>query len=228
MLPALLALALAAGPEPALVELYSSEGCSSCPAAEALLRERAARDESLVALEFHVDYWNSLGWADPFSSPAFSDRQSRDAAFAGTEQVYTPQAVVDGRARFVGSDRAALDGAIAAAHDDGKRPLAVSAEEGKLVVVGANVPGGELWVAVTESGLQTAVPRGENQGRVLRHAPVVRSFRELGSVPTGGWTRDVALALDSAWVRARLRVVAAVQDPRTGRILALGSARLPR
>src|SRR5271154_2738121 len=94
---ALLLLGLGAGPSPVLVELFSSEGCSSCPAAEALLRERAIEDPGLLVLEFHVDYWNSLGWKDGFSSSDFSDRQSRCAAVRGTGQVFTPEAIVDGR-----------------------------------------------------------------------------------------------------------------------------------
>ena len=100
----LLLLGLAADPSPVLVELFSSEGCSSCPAAEALLRERSLADPALLALEFHVDYWNDLGWKDRFSSPAFSDRQSRYAAVRGTGQVFTPEAIVDGRESLVGSE----------------------------------------------------------------------------------------------------------------------------
>src|ERR1700722_772331 len=109
---ALFLLGIASAPGPVLVELFSSEGCSSCPGAEALLREKSIEDPSLLVLELHVDYWNDLGWKDRFSSSTFSDRQSRYAAVRGTGQVFTPEAIVDGRESLVGSDRAALAAAL--------------------------------------------------------------------------------------------------------------------
>jgi len=218
-----LALALSLS-SPALVELYSSEGCSSCPPAEALLRELAAAPD-VVALEFHVDYWNSLGWTDRFSSPAYSERQSRCAAWRGTEQVFTPEAVIDGRGGLVGSDAAGMAQGLARARGEAKVALALRVERASLTVQGDAVPAGTLWVAVTETGLASVVARGENRGETLRHGPVVRSYQELGPVAAGPLVRKVPLAIDPAWKRSKLRVVAVVQDPGTGRVLALGELR---
>jgi hypothetical protein len=220
-----LLLALTLGSEPALVELFSSEGCSSCPPAEALLRAQAASDPSLLVLEFHVDYWNSLGWRDPFSSPAFSERQSHYAAWRGTDQVYTPQAIVDGRDGFIGSDSAKLGDALQRAGVAGKRALSVSIKGSTVEISSSNGPAGELWLAVTEAGLQTQVRRGENEGKTLRHAPLVRSFQSLGSTATGPLSRQVTLHLDPTWQRENLRLVAAVQEPGSGRIVAVGSSK---
>ncbi len=180
----ILLLGLAADPSPVLVELFSSEGCSSCPAAEALLRERSLADPALLALEFHVYYWNSLGWKDRFSSSSFSDRQSRYAAARGTGQVFTPEAIVDGRESLVGSDRAGLAAAVARQRRHPPALLALKREGDQAIdIAGGLVAAGVLWIAVTESGLETTPPRGENRGQRLLHAPVVRDFREVARVP---------------------------------------------
>jgi len=220
---AILLFGLGAAPGPVLVELFSSEGCSSCPGAEALLREKSIEDPDLAALEFHVDYWNDLGWKDRFSSAAFSDRQSRYAAVRGTGQVFTPEVIVDGRESLVGSDRAAFAAAVARERQRSKATLTLHQEGDQLEISGEAVPPGALWIAVTESGLETAATRGENRGRRLVHAPVVRSFRELGPVSSGSLRTKVAVALDPSWTRKALRIVAAVQNPGSGAILASGS-----
>jgi hypothetical protein len=233
----LLLLGLAAAPSPVLVELFSSEGCSSCPSAEVLLRERAIEDPGLLVLEFHVDYWNGLGWKDGFSSPAFTDRQSHYAAVRGTGQVFTPEAIVDGRTSIVGSDASALAAAVARARRSPPAILTLRVEgdapaqglappETRLEIGGEGVPAGRLWVAVTESGLQTMPARGENRGRRLLHAPVVRRFEEQGPVSASALHAKIAIPRDPAWERGAIRIVAAVQDPENGRILALGSTAL--
>lgn len=209
---------------PALVELYSSEGCSSCPPAEALLRELAADDPSLLALELHVDYWNGLGWKDRFSSSAFSERQSRYAAAAGTNQVFTPQAIVDGRESVVASDRSRLVAALAKARRVPKIPLRVAVHGDGLEIRADSIPPGKLWFAVTEAGLESTVTRGENRGETLRHAPVVHLLTELGERNAGPLVARTSLPLDPAWRRAGLRVIAVLQDTRTEAVLALGSS----
>jgi hypothetical protein len=222
MLTLLLALGLSS--EPALVELFSSEGCSSCPPAESLWRTRAAADPSLVVLEFHVDYWNSLGWTDAFSSAAFSAHQDRYAGWRGT-QLFTPQAMVDGQYSFIGSDAERADDAIRRARTSSKQPLIVEVRGSKVSISSPAAPAGELWVAVTEAGLESMVTRGENQGRTLKHAPVVRDFRQLGAIARGPLTRETSLVLAAGWRAENLRVVAAVQDAGSGHILALGAAK---
>jgi hypothetical protein len=220
-----LLLAFGLSSEPALVELFSSEGCSSCPSAESLWRTRASADPSLVLLEFHVDYWNSLGWTDPFSSPDFSARQDRYAGWRGRTQVFTPQAVVDGQYSLVGSDAEGADDAIRHARGSPKQPLIVEVHGNKVSISSAAAPTGELWVAVTEAGLESVVTRGENQGRTLKHAPVVRAFHQLGAIARGPLARETSLGVVPGWRSDNLRVVAAIQDPASGHILALGATK---
>src|ERR1700756_302855 len=131
---AFLALGIAplhAGERPILVELFTSEGCSSCPPADALLAELAGRPD-VLALSFHVDYWDRLGWRDPFSSPAATERQQRYAELLRLATVYTPQMVVDGKWQAVGSDRAEVEqalGSAAGTRDDG--PVSLPFDPGR-------------------------------------------------------------------------------------------------
>jgi hypothetical protein len=192
----LLALAPAAPPGFAVVELFTSEGCSSCPPADRLLAELSQRG-GVYALEFHVDYWNSLGWRDPYSSARYSDRQR---AYAGDDQVYTPEMIVKGTNAFVGSDRERAEAAIAAGL--GKRPpvaLEAHVAGDRLTYRTSAAPkDAKLCVAIVDAHRTTKVPRGENAGRTLEHARVVRAFASAtltsaegsialpGKVPAGG------------------------------------------
>ncbi len=170
-----------------------------------------------------MDYWDDLGWKDRFSSSAFSERQSLYAAVRGTGQVFTPEAIVDGRESLVGSDRSALAAALIHERQHAKARLKLHQAGDQLAISGDSLPPGMLWVAVTEAGLETIPTRGENRGRHLVHAPVVRSFRELGSVPAGSLLTRIGIGLDPSWRNGTLRIIAAIQDPSSGAILALGS-----
>ena len=156
----------------AVVELFTSEGCSSCPPADALLNE-LARQPHVFALAFHVDYWNRLGWPDPFSNPKFSDRQR-----TYSPDIYTPQMIVNGREAFVGSDRSRVTRAIEAAQKQ-LAPVAINlrwhSSSVEYKVTGAPK---DVWLhlAVIESGIRQKVPRGENAGKTLLHDNVVREF----------------------------------------------------
>ncbi len=162
---------------PVVVELFSSEGCSSCPPADEALREldeqQPIQGVLVIPLEMHVDYWNDLGWVDPFSSRTFSARQEGYAAASPGNGVFTPEAIVDGSATIVGSDRPGLADLI---HDAAARPhipIAIEPRGQKApVVVGAGAPdGAPLGLANPEPGPETTVTAGENRGRRLRHAP---------------------------------------------------------
>jgi hypothetical protein len=122
-----------AAERPVVVELFTSQGCSSCPPADALLSTLADRPD-VLALAFHVDYWNRLGWTDPFSGPWATARQTAYAAQLGSDQVYTPQAVIDGRSDVVGSDREALEAAIATARTEPTVPVALTPSDSGLQV----------------------------------------------------------------------------------------------
>lgn len=219
-------------PRPVVVELFTSQGCSSCPAAERLLAELARTQPvegvEIVPLAQHVDYWDSLGWKDPYGSPSATARQRDYAARDGWGQVYTPQMVVDGAEELVGGDRRAALRAILRAAErpavaveltvrgfrpDPPRPAAVD-----WVV---NVPRApeeagpwDVVFALVEDGLGgEEIPHGENAGRVLRHDGVVRHFRTIGSVEAG--SRDVALGVLAQvhpdWDAGRVRAVAVLQ-----------------
>ena len=226
MLPMLLAAALAS-PTPVLVELFTSEGCSSCPSADAALQriQAEAPPGSLVlALEEHVDYWDNLGWRDPYSSAFFTERQRGYAASLSRSRVYTPQMVVDGAAEFVGSDEGEARRQIALAAR-AKKPLVGLSQAGGLLKIQPPPleEAGELWLAVSESGLQSKVERGENEGKLLKHAPVARSLKRLGEVPKAG--APVEAKVEAAKGRS-LQAVVFVTSARTRKVLAAASLAL--
>jgi hypothetical protein len=218
-------------PPVAVVELFTSEGCSSCPPADDVLRELSASPEagrSVFALSFHVDYWDDLGWPDPFADRGSTARQRAYAKAFGGSGLYTPQMIVGGREAFVGSDRARAQRSVAAALS---RPAAASvaitaAAHGDDVnaryrVTGA--PGGAtLHLALVESSTTVRVLRGENAGRTLRHDNVVRAFRSapLDEALSGTTTlerrggpapRSGALAVIAYVQRPTLEIVGAAQ-----------------
>jgi hypothetical protein len=182
-----------------VLELFTSQGCSSCPPADRLISSLASAgnlgDRQVVPLSFHVDYWNDLGWADPFSSPHWSHRQREYAGALQESGVYTPQVVIDGRAHVVGSDRRGLEKAVAMA--PAMESLQVTAAwSGQTLEVhsaSTQVAGTELWVAVWQDGLSTKVEHGENQGKIMRNNHVVRRLTKLS-------TKGAAsVVLDPAW-----------------------------
>ncbi|WP_343716525.1 DUF1223 domain-containing protein [Inquilinus sp.] len=184
---ALAALPAQATERPVVVELFTSQGCSSCPPADALLSTLADRPD-VLALAFHVDYWNRLGWTDPFSGPWATARQTAYAAQLGSDQVYTPQAVIDGRGDVVGSDREALDSAIATARTDPSVPVQLTASgTGLQVAVDPAAPADAvLWLVGFDDRHDTPVRRGENAGKTLVDRNVVRSLTRLdGWIPGG-------------------------------------------
>lgn len=180
--------AAAAADRPVVVELFTSQGCSSCPPADAFLRDLATRDD-VLPLAFHVTYWNRLGWHDPFSLEAGTDRQRLYAALLGQRQVYTPQMVIDGRSQAVGSDRAAVGALIGAAREQAP-DIALSARRvgddiGIAIGNGDDAPpSGEgkalILLIGYDAAHRTAIGRGENSGRTLLEANIVRSLDVAG------------------------------------------------
>ncbi|MGY3091356.1 hypothetical protein ACVWYF_004422 [Hymenobacter sp. UYAg731] len=223
---------LAAAPVPVVVELFTSEGCSSCPSADVALREletaQSVAGVEVIALGQHVDYWNNLGWKDPFSSPQFTARQ-RWYAEGFSEGNYTPQAVVNGRYEFVGSQRSTLAEKVAQAAQAPRATVALArAADGALTVQVSSLPAGTkaatVELALTETGLSSQVGRGENSGRLLRHAAVVRTWRQLGTVkPDGTFAATAPLALNSGWNTDHLRAVVLVQETGSHHIVGVGS-----
>jgi hypothetical protein len=169
---------------PVVVELYTSEGCSSCPPADALLTDLANKRHDVLPLAFHVTYWNSLGWADPFSFEAATKRQEGYARISSAGGVYTPQMVIDGTDDAVGSDRGEVLHAIgaAAAKADGAVPVSLT-RDGKdaAIKVGLGEGAGKVWLIGYDSRHVTPVGRGENAGQTLVESNIVRSLTEVGN-----------------------------------------------
>ena len=171
-----------AASRPVVVELFTSEGCSSCPPADAYLTELAGRRD-VLPLAFHVTYWNSLGWRDPFSFEAATSRQADYAGKLGGGS-YTPEMVVDGRRGLVGSDRGSVASAIAASHGEAgeSAPVSLSRAGGGLkVAIGAGAGHGRILLIGFDRQHQTQVGRGENSGRTLTESNIVRSMRSIGA-----------------------------------------------
>lgn len=229
-----------------VVELFTSEGCSSCPPADKLLTDLskagAVEGVDVIPLAQHVDYWNRLGWTDPFSSARFSQRQQEYAQGFRSDQIYTPQMIVDGTAQFVGSDR---DRAIASIRNAARQPkgtitLHITPPKGddlKLIVgmtitgLPAITPGdeAEVLIAITEDGLHSDVARGENAGHKLAHTGVVREWQTAGKLspnraPT--FDQNAQVALKENWKRENLKLVVIVQERTSRRILAAASLKI--
>lgn len=222
---------------PVIVELFTSEGCSSCPPADRLLEQLLATQPvdgaEVIALGQHVDYWDDLGWKDRFSSAALTNRQQGYSRTFNIDSIYTPQIVVDGRQELVGNDGAGAKKAIARATEAPHGHIRIEAEPSgadgvTLSVSAADVPQpgrgdhDELVVAVTEDRLTSDVRRGENHGRVLSHAAVVRSLTSLGEPKrTDGIARaEARLPIGANWRRENLKIVAFVQEARSRHIVA--------
>lgn len=220
----------------ALVELYTSEGCSSCPPADHTfnaLRQRLGPEAQVVPLALHVTYWDELGWKDPFADPAFGQRQSMLVRQNGQRTVYTPQFFVDGKElRGWRSDLAERIRAInampaAAALRIAAHPLPdgrLAIETRAVIKPGIRESSGTLYVAVAESGLVSQVARGENGGATLHHDHVVRAWAGPIALADGAVEWKQTIPLPASWRRDRLEVTAFVQDPQSGRVLQALSA----
>jgi len=222
-----------------IAELFTSEGCSSCPLADEELSRLLSRQQSsgvdVLALGEHVDYWDGLGWRDRFSSARFSERQSEyDARVFKTGSIYTPQLVIDGRLQMVGSDHPAIQRAIDQAAQARKSTVAVQARADAhdlRVEIAVAVPEGvaikdttELVVAITENKLATDVRRGENGGRILKHDAVVRSLQTVGVMPAQErtWRTGVSIPVGPEWHRENVRTLAFLQERASRRIVGGG------
>jgi hypothetical protein len=189
----------AANEGPIVLELFTSQGCSSCPPADRILDKLAANGSGGVALaplSFHVDYWDDLGWPDPYASPAWTERQRQYARALGDKSVYTPELVVGGRSGMVGSNIVAITTAIAKA----PRPAllaATAAWKPDALEISTTAPAGaDVLVAIYEDGTRTKIPRGENAGETLAGDRVVR---RLERVAVAGAKGSITVKLDPSW-----------------------------
>jgi hypothetical protein len=176
-----LATSVQAQEAPVVVELFTSQGCSSCPPADAFLTDLAHQRRDILPLAFHVTYWDYLGWKDPYSLDAATARQREYARHLGEDGVYTPQMVVDGAKGFVGSSRAEGLSAIAGAARK-QVPVSVARDAGSLLImVGAGVGKARVLLVGFDPTHETPVGRGENRGHTLLESNVVRSLTPIGA-----------------------------------------------
>jgi hypothetical protein len=229
--------------QPVLVELFTSEGCSSCPPADALLKRltetQPVAGVQIIALEEHVDYWNRLGWADPFSATAYSVRQDEYASSFGSGSVYTPQMVVDGQFEFVGSRGDQARHTIQKSATRPKLELSASLKPGStaekpVLQLQVSNPRGvpldgaaELWLAITETNLQSDVKAGENSGELLTHAAVVRSLRKIETLRDASrYKRELNVDADPKWKRENLSAVVFLSEKDSRRVIGVAAAPL--
>lgn len=205
---------------PVLVELFTSEGCSSCPPADRVLaqleRDRSNGGADIITLALHVDYWNYLGWKDEFSAAAYSQRQNGYAEKFKLDSIYTPQMVVDGQNQFVGNNLDTANRAISDTAKARKANIEISNANDKLKVTISDLPAHDdayVWLAVAEDNLKTSVKRGENGGRTLEHVSVVRDLKLLGSLAAADkyYENETAVQFDPKWKKDDLKYVVFVQ-----------------
>ena len=206
----------------AVLELFTSEGCSSCPPADDVLRD-LAKDSNIIALSFHVTYWNRLGWKDSFSQKIFDERQYAYGEKFQANGVYTPQAVINGATEMVGSKKTQVVQAVKNALETPSKvqiSLEKKVEKGDINVkykLSGNVPkDAVLQFALVESAFSTRVKKGENEGRTLKHDNVVRDFEARKASDTEGTLSFFPL---SGWQLKNCTVIAYVQEKKLGMII---------
>lgn len=231
----------AGDPTPILVELFTSEGCSSCPPADRFLETLEGQPipgADVIVLSEHVDYWNHIGWKDPYSSHLYSERQSTYAQrFKLADGPYTPQMVVDGTSQFLGSDTALANKAFTAALETPKIPVRLSSVSVDAShTLHAHLEAGPLdssfhlreadaYVAIALNHAESQVSGGENSGHRLTHVAVVRSLTKVGELKQAQpLAQDFHIKLDPNSDLGNLRLVAFLQEPRQGRVVGAASS----
>jgi hypothetical protein len=212
---------------PVVVELFTSQGCNSCPPADEFLGELAS-EPGIIALSLHVDYWDYIGWRDPYASPAATARQRQYVRRLGLRYVYTPQMVIDGHADVAGLQRQNVLRTIEKAAV-GRKALEVRFERangGRIVIPDGHAPegGAAVWLAVYDGSHQTKVPRGENAGRRLRNYNVVRELTRIGIWQ--GERLEIPFDMAAAAAQGRDGCAVIVQERPAGPVLGAAAIRL--
>jgi hypothetical protein len=235
----------ASAKSPVILELFTSEGCSTCPPADLLLSDLQNKpvvgSADIIAFEEHVDYWNNGGWTDVFSSHQWTQRQQdyQGAFGRSADGIYTPQLVVDGNHEVIGSNTTSVLALVVA---ESKQPkISVKIAPGApqkgiqtfTVTVGSAADSAlpadaEVLLAVTETGLHSAVTAGENSGKALQHAAVLRRMDKIGAIraKSNTFSGEAKVKFDSSWKRENLRIVAFVQDKKSRHVLGAAEIRV--
>ena len=207
----------------ALVELFTSEGCSSCPPADELVGRLSGAKENVFVLSYHVDYWDNLGWKDAYSSPLYSKRQQEYGNYFHLNSIYTPQIIVNGGVEFVGSNEDMLNQSIRKSLQETPATeirLQVKQESNRIAVTCTTDGGAEndLHLALVQKYASNAVQRGENKGKKLNHYFTVREFQTHPDQP-GSHNYD--LNIPPGLNPADFLIVAFIQNKKTGHIIAV-------
>ena len=222
---------------PVIVELFTSEGCSDCPPADTLLRKlqemQPIPNAEVIVLGNHVDYWNHDGWTDRFSSRSLTERQQQYSNVFHLDSIYTPQMVVDGKLEFNGQNgRKALEKITEAAREPHANVGLTMASPGSLDVKIDSIPASakkaEVLLAITESGLQSEVRKGENEGKTLTHTGVVRDLRVIGKVDGQSFAAQPELRLKPDWKTENLTAIVFVQEKGSRHIVGAAETKLAK
>ena len=224
---ATLAQNTAAATSPVVVELYTSQGCYSCPPADAFLGE-LAKESNVVALSLHIDYWDYIGWKDPYALPGNSQRQRHYSRYLDRRYVYTPQMVIDGTYDVVGSQGDEVLAKIAkASQAEGRVQVEIDWQAGKAIVPAGEAPeeGATVYLAVYDDKHVTDIKRGENGGKTLAYYNVVRDLQSLGT--WNGERMEITLDLDALRAQGQGGCAIIVQTGTHGRILGAADMKFP-
>lgn len=222
---------------PVIVELFTSEGCSSCPPADRALKflaeQQPVPNAEVIPLAFHVDYWDNAAWKDRFSSAAFSRRQELYVSRFGLDSSYTPEMVVDGRSEFIGNDTGKASKKIAEAANDAKGNVVLNFDGDVLKVRISGLTGhhpATVFLAITEDDITSVVNGGENGGQTFNHSSVVRSLTSLGLVEKAASTFESKTAVPAVvdLKPEKARIVVFVQDNDSRKIIAANFISLVR
>jgi len=217
-----------------LLELYTSEGCPTCPPADANLarleKEQPVADAEIITLALHVDYWNSLSWKDQYSSPMFSRRQQIYSQALKTGSNYTPQMIVDGQTQFIGNNMTKARKAITDAAKILKATIEIAPTADKYKIKISDIPthgNATVFLAITEDNLSSSFKNGVNSGKKPEHISVVREILSLGMLAAEqkNLELETVLQVKSAWKKEDLKLIVFVQENASRRVLGVG--RLP-
>lgn len=230
--------------KPVLVELFTAEGCSSCPPADVLLQklksQQPVKGAEIIPLEEHVDYWNHDGWVDPYSSAEWTERQ-RSYSIRSGKDPYTPELVVDGQTQFVGNSPKEAVLAIEDAARNPKTEIEIAETDANAKEAHFKISAGQLqttsqddsaevWLAVTEDGLHSSVSRGENAGRDLNHTATLRWLHKIGTANAKGspvsFNAEPEVKFNSRWKVENLRAVVFVQMKKSRAIVGVASVKI--
>lgn len=215
---------------PVLVELFTSQGCPTCPAADKILTDleisQPIAEAEIITLAWHVDYWDSFGWKDEFASPVFSQRQVAYSRALNIGETYTPQMFVDGTTHFIGTKLDKATKAITNAAKSEKTEITLSLDKDKIKISIPNLPKHEratVFVAFVQNNLSRKIGRGNNAGKTLLHSSVARDLRSVGSVEpqTQKFETETFLQFQPVWEKENLNLIVFVQENGSRKILAV-------